>query len=96
MAMDFHEEDRTQAQERCYYHYHYHGQGGTEHCFDIIVDNNSIIALLNLILVKDWAVFESIALSSPSTFRALTAAIAKWPARCSTIQRSFVRSCQDD
>ncbi len=76
MSIDI-EEDRTQAQERCYYHYH--GQGDTEQCSNVIVKDISIIALLNLIEVKDWAVFESIALSNPSTFRALTAAIANCP-----------------
>ncbi len=78
MDMDI-EENRTQEQEQKRSYYHYQGQGGTVHCSNVIVDDNFIMSLLNVIEVKDWTAFESIALSSSSIFIALTAAIANCP-----------------
>jgi len=49
--------------------------------YNIILDDYdySIIALLNLIQVKDWTMFQSIVLSSPSCFKALSASVENYP-----------------
>ena len=45
-------------------------------CSNEIFDDYNILSLLNLIKVQDWTMFQSIALSSSSFFKALAAAIA--------------------
>jgi hypothetical protein len=47
--------------------------------YNIILDDYSIIALLNLIQVKDWTMFQSIVLSSPSCFKALSSSVENCP-----------------
>ena len=45
----------------------------------VIVDEYSVISVLNLIHVRDWIIFESVALESPLYFRALANAIDQFP-----------------